>query len=107
VSEPRALNDPRRGDPITTAARFKGSPSARVVTSKDYDEMGPLRCTRPDCKWEGLVREGDKNFFEELFDVRCPKCDQMLIIVSQPNEAFSYRERECCAHGHGHGLSWL
>lgn len=82
MSEPRALNDPRRGDPITTAARFKGSPSARVVTSKDYDEMGPLRCTRPDCKWEGLVREGDKNFFEELFDVRCPKCDQMLIIVS-------------------------
>jgi hypothetical protein len=56
--------------------------SARIVRYYDYEENEELTCPR--CDWNGTAKEGDTEFHRELFDVSCPNCEQMLLIVSYP-----------------------
>src|SRR2546421_445844 len=72
------------GEVYTTQMHYTGGPSARVVTDvwERYDEDARLACFS--CDWEGAVRDGSKGFYAELFDVSCPECDQMLLIVNHP-----------------------
>ena len=77
-----AMNDPQPGDPITTAAVYRQGPSARVIRGTEYDEKALLRCTAADCEWTGPASEGNLNYSDDLFDVCCPRCDKMLLIVS-------------------------
>lgn len=56
--------------------------SARIVRYYDYEENEELTCPR--CGWNGTAKEGDKESYSELFDVSCPNCEQMLLIVSYP-----------------------
>ena len=47
-----------------------------------YDKNAPLDCAA--CGWSGRGEDGDRNTFDELFDVCCPRCDAMLVIVGWP-----------------------
>ncbi len=57
---------------------------ARYVAYWEYDPDAPLTC--PDCGWSGSGA-GSQELFEELFDVSCPQCDSMLLIVPYPTAA--------------------
>src|SRR5215204_647628 len=54
--------------------------SAKHLNYYDYDPDAALTC--PSCGWSG--QRGATEFFNELFDVRCPECDQILLIVPYP-----------------------
>ena len=34
------------------------------------------------CGWSGVADDGDDEYYDDLFDVKCPRCFQMLLIVS-------------------------
>jgi hypothetical protein len=76
------LNDPQTGDPETSAARYRSGPSARVIKTSEYDEDAPVRCTNPDCGWTGTASQCVREFYDALYDLSCPDCDTMLLIVS-------------------------
>lgn len=47
----------------------------------DYDREAEITC--PECRWSG--RPGDhEEYYDQLLDVCCPKCEKMLLIVSYP-----------------------
>jgi hypothetical protein len=72
------------GEVYTTAMHYSSGPHARVLTDywTQFDEAAPLACAA--CGWEGATKDGSMELFDELFDVSCPKCDQMLLVVSYP-----------------------
>jgi hypothetical protein len=45
----------------------------------EYDRHAVLTC--PGCAWTGCGADNEETF-SELLDVRCPKCDRMLLIVA-------------------------
>ena len=51
----------------------------RMIKYKDYDKDAVLKC--PTCSWEGKP-EGNIEYYDTLFDVTCPNCDETLLIVS-------------------------
>jgi tetratricopeptide (TPR) repeat protein len=64
-----------------SARRGTAPPGTRRMTYWDYDPEARLIC--PQCGWTG--RGGDhERRFTELLDVRCPRCERMLLIVSHP-----------------------
>ena len=62
----------------STARHNMSGPSARVLRG-GYSETAPPNCDV--CGWKGLNRDGDKELFSELFDVSCPNCGKMLLVV--------------------------
>ena len=60
---------------------FMCAKPAKIIEYEDYDEGVELVC--PICNWKGLP-EGNMEYYDDLFDVSCPNCDQMLLIVSYP-----------------------
>jgi len=50
----------------------------------DYDPDASIDC--PACDWRGRARD-HQDYFDALLDVRCPKCDRMILIVSYPTIA--------------------
>jgi hypothetical protein len=46
----------------------------------EFDSGIPLECS--ECGWFGTAAEASTEYFDALFDVSCPKCDKMLLIVS-------------------------
>src|SRR4051812_7680742 len=66
---------------IWFATQEKPSMSAKHLNYWDYDRDAALTC--PSCGWSGLGADHE-NYFEELLDVSCPKCDRMLLIVAFP-----------------------
>ena len=54
---------------------------AKILSYYGYDEEAPLECPRG---WRGRVGEGSREYYAELFDVSCPECDAMLLIVGYP-----------------------
>lgn len=56
---------------------------ARVIEYREYSENMPLRC--PVCGWNGTSKEsGWIEHHDDLFDVSCPNCEKMLLVVSYP-----------------------
>lgn len=74
------LRDPRTGALVSTAARYRPGSSAKMVDATDYDETAQLTCRS--CNWTGTGAEADREIYGELFDISCPSCEQMLLIVS-------------------------
>jgi hypothetical protein len=70
--------------PPTSPDLYKQGPAARVCDIYDYDEQAPLEC--PVCHWAGLAGDGAREYYRELFDVSCPRCDNMLLIVPYPTD---------------------
>ncbi len=57
-------------------------PSIKIEYS-DYDENILLEC--PICLWKGTSKEsGMIGYYDDLFDVSCPNCDKMILVVSYP-----------------------
>ncbi len=55
--------------------------SAKIIEYKDYNENKILKC--PECGWKGTAK-GNIEHYSHLFDVCCPKCDKMILIVNYP-----------------------
>lgn len=72
------------GEIYTTAMHHRPGPAARVLTDywEQYDEEVPLPC--PSCGWSGRTGDADISLHDELFDVCCPRCERMLLIVNYP-----------------------
>lgn len=68
--------------PKSTAARYRTGPSAAHVAHDEYSDSLPIACYR--CDWKGTAGAASQEYFEALFDVRCPECDTMLLIVPYP-----------------------
>ena len=72
------------GELYSTARHYRSGASARVLADywTHYSESAPLKCEA--CGWEGLIRDGDIEPYTESFDVSCPKCERMLLVVPYP-----------------------
>ena len=68
--------------PPTSADLYKSGRAATVCAYYRYDEQEPLQC--PNCHWTGLAGDVTPEYYRDLFDVSCPSCDKMLLIVSYP-----------------------
>lgn len=55
---------------------------ARHLTYYEFDENARLACSS--CGWVGPGTDADTNYFKELFDLRCPRCERMILIVAYP-----------------------
>ena len=69
---------------ISTAKAFSSAEPARVLDNyyTEFSEEMPLVC--PSCHWTGAAKDGDRGEYKDLFDVRCPKCSKMLLVVPFP-----------------------
>ncbi len=79
-----ALNRLTRGRVglYSTAAHYSSGPSAKVLRYYQYDSGRNFTCST--CGWKGRGDAASSNLFADLFDVRCPECDQMLLVVGYP-----------------------
>ena len=66
----------------STAAKHSREPPALLLGAYEYRENERLTC--PHCGWSGQAGEADREFYKELFDVACPRCEKMLLVVSYP-----------------------
>lgn len=55
--------------------------SAPIIEYNEFDKNATLTC--PSCNWQGKAT-GNIEIYERLFDVTCPKCDKILLIVNYP-----------------------
>ena len=60
--------------------------SAKILSYYAFDD-GAEMITCPECGWSGAAREASDEYYEELFDVSCPRCERMILIVSYPTPA--------------------
>lgn len=60
--------------------------SAKIVPYWDFDEHRDEPVTCPSCGWTGDATDY-KDFHSDLFDVCCPECDRMIVIVPFPTVA--------------------
>jgi hypothetical protein len=72
--------DPETGERLTTMGKYRSGPYAKPLGYYEYDENAELVCWK--CGWRGTAGEGSREYYEELFDVSCPRCETMLLIVS-------------------------
>lgn len=63
------------------AGFFMMNHSAKIIEYHQYQENEILEC--PICHWHGTA-EGHKEYYDDLFDVACPICDKMILIVNYP-----------------------
>jgi DNA-directed RNA polymerase subunit RPC12/RpoP len=86
----------------STAKHYSSGPSAKVIGYFQYNGATRLRC--PSCGWSGAAADGDRKVFDELFDVRCPNCEKMLLVVSYPTVE---EIRRAAASGNQAATDWL
>lgn len=65
---------------LSTAAIHSAGPAASILTYDEFEENERLTC--PQCGWRGQAKEGQRELHAELFDVSCPTCEKMLLVVS-------------------------
>ena len=56
--------------------------AAKQVKYYDYDRSKAVECR---CGWSGQPGAYE-DYFHELLDVTCPRCDTMLLIVPYPTD---------------------
>jgi len=54
---------------------------AKVVSYYEFDGDRQITC---DCGWSGRAGQGSQEIHRELYDISCPACDRMLLIVPYP-----------------------
>src|SRR5256885_16071836 len=77
---PKDWIDPSTGERMTTMGKHRSGPYAKPLRYYEYDENAELECWN--CAWRGRAREGSRETYDELFDVSCPRCETMLLVVS-------------------------
>ncbi len=78
----------------STGEHYSGGPATKVLRYYQYDDAKEISCSV--CGWSGPAGEGGQHMFDELFDVRCPSCQNMLLIVGYPTFA---EIEEAAKHG--------
>lgn len=63
------------------AKHFMVSEPAPIMEYKDFNDEAKLKC--PVCNWTGSAK-GHIEYYDQLFDVTCPVCDKMLLVVNYP-----------------------
>jgi hypothetical protein len=66
----------------STAKHYSSGPAAKVIGYFQYNAGARLVC--PTCGWSGAAADGDRHIFDELFDVGCPSCEKLLLVVGYP-----------------------
>jgi hypothetical protein len=66
----------------STAEHYSDGPHAKVLRYYQYDSAKQLACQG--CGWVGDGDSATTNHFAELFDVCCPRCDRMLLVIGYP-----------------------
>lgn len=84
----------------STAEHYASGPGPKIVRYFQYDDDAALGCFR--CDWTGTGRRAARHYFDELFDVRCPDCQTMLVIVSYPTVA---ELKEAAAQGNSEAIA--
>jgi hypothetical protein len=65
------------------ALQFMPKHPAQIIEYEDYSEHMQLQC--PVCGWKGTPKESDWiEHYNDLFDVSCPNCEKMLLVVNYP-----------------------
>ncbi len=82
-----ALNTLTRGRVglYSTAEHYSDGPRTKVLRYYQYDAAQEISCSK--CHWKGTGSQGAQHMFDELFDVRCPSCGTMLLIIGYPTLA--------------------
>lgn len=57
--------------------------AAKQISYYDYRQIRTVECR---CSWSGPPGPYE-DYFHELLDVTCPRCDTMLLIVPYPTDA--------------------
>lgn len=72
------------GREYSTTAHHARGPSSGIIRNyyEGYNENDPLTCAV--CGWEGRVKEGGKALTADLFRIHCPRCNEVLLLVSLP-----------------------
>lgn len=71
--------------PFDGGLQYGSASHSNIIKYADFDEDMILECSL--CRWKGSPRTGgDRLFFKSLFDVRCPICNHIILIVDQPAE---------------------
>lgn len=81
-SEESARRIRERTDRYSTEAKYKRGEPALLLDYYEYEERERLAC--PECRWSGLAGNARLGYHEELFDVSCPNCTKILLIVGYP-----------------------
>jgi DNA-directed RNA polymerase subunit RPC12/RpoP len=68
----------------------------RILTNyyEEYSKEMELVC--PSCGWIGHAKDAESEEYKDLFDVSCPKCSKMLLVVPYPT---FQQTREAAAAG--------
>jgi len=79
-----ALNTLTRGRVglYSTAEHYSDGPRTKILRYYQYDAAQEISCST--CGWKGTGSQGAQHMFDELFDVRCPSCGTMLLIIGYP-----------------------
>ena len=82
-----ALNKLTRGRVglYSTAEHYSDGPAAKILRYYQHDPATEISCAA--CGWNGAASQGSQQMFDELFEVRCPSCETMLLIVGYPTFA--------------------
>src|SRR5262245_6893491 len=57
---------------------------ARVLTNFYAEYSNEMELVCPVCGWIGLAKDAESEEYKDLFDVLCPKCSKMLLVVPYP-----------------------
>jgi hypothetical protein len=66
----------------------------------EYHEDWLLQC--PKCQWSGMAKDGAIRDYSTLFDISCPKCFEMLLLVPYPTDE---QTKEAAANGNKEALA--
>jgi len=55
---------------------------ARKDEYSQHDKQQELEC--PICGWKGVEKDASVEYHDVLYDVSCPNCDKMLVVISYP-----------------------
>lgn len=57
--------------------------NTQIIEYHDYDKTTPLECSL--CQWKSTPHEsGLVEYYDDLLDVSCPNCSNMLLVVGYP-----------------------
>jgi len=78
MNQPNPQEERGRKD-LDIQGYFRSRHPAKTIDYSSYNENMILECSF--CDWKGTP-EGHIEYYDGLFDVSCPNCDKMLLIVT-------------------------
>ena len=57
---------------------------AQILTNYYAEFSKEMQLVCPNCGWVGQAKDAASEEYKDLFDVSCPKCSKMLLVVPYP-----------------------